>query len=66
MRSDLLVIELGSLIRRLERRIQSHPRYAAVLEVDTTDEAVQHALEGIEDAIAGLVMLHIQLRRDYQ
>lgn len=64
MRSDLLVSELGSIIRRLEHRIKTTPRYAAVLEdVDTQDEALQVALDGIEDAIAGLVMLHIQLRQ---
>lgn len=64
MRSEVLVAELAGLIRRLERRIQTNPKYAAVLDVDTTDEALQHVLEGVEDAICGLVMLHIQLRRD--
>lgn len=66
MRSDLLVSELGSLIRRLENRIRTNPRYAAVLEEDRAEDALQHTLDGIEDAIAGLVMLHIQLRRNHK
>lgn len=63
MRTELLIQELAGVIRRLEGRITRDPKYARLFEVDTTDEALQHTLEGIEDAVAGLVMLHIQLRR---
>lgn len=66
MRSELLIGELAGIIRRLEINIRSNPRYASLLDVDTQDEALAHVLEGIEDAIAGLVVLHIQLRRDHQ
>lgn len=63
MRSELFTQELAGVIRRLESRITRDPKYARLFDVDTPDEALQHTLDGIEDAIAGLVMLHIQLRR---
>lgn len=64
MRSEVLVNELAGIVRRMEQRINRSPKYAALLEQDSTDQSLQVVLEGIEDAIAGLVMLHIQLRRD--
>lgn len=66
MRSEILTTELASIIRRLQHRIESTPRYAALLDVDTQDEALAHVLEGIEDAIAGLVVLHIKTRERFQ
>lgn len=63
MRTEELLPELAGIIRRLEHRIQRDPKYASLLEVDTEDEAESFALDAIEDAIAGLIVLHIQLRR---
>lgn len=56
MLSEDLIAELGALIRRLERRIRLENVYT-----DRTPEDV--ALQGIEDAIIGLVLLHIQMRK---
>lgn len=64
MRSEELRPELAGLIARLEHRILADPRYAQVLGRDTADNSTSFTLQGIEDAIAGLVMLHIQMRRD--
>ena len=63
MNSDLLVTELAGLIRRLEHRINTNPKYAEVLGWGSEDEAVQLVLDGLEDAICGLVLLHIQTRK---
>lgn len=62
MRSELLVGELAGIIRRLENRIKTTPKYASLLQQDTEDAALELTLDGIEDAIAGLVLLHIHLR----
>lgn len=64
MRSELLIGELAGIIRRLEGRILTEPTYARLLEDE--DQAVAHVLKGIEDAIAGLVVLHINIRRNHQ
>lgn len=62
MLSELLLQELGGIIRRLENRVRTSPRWANVLQEDTTDASLQVVLEGLEDAICALVMLHIQIR----
>lgn len=64
MRSEELRPELAGIISRLEHRILTDPRYAQVLGRDTADNSTTLTLQGIEDAIVGLVMLHIQMRRD--
>lgn len=64
MNSELLAGELGGIIRRLEHRIKTTPRYAQILEQDSEDESLAQTLGALEDAICGLVMLHIQLRRN--
>lgn len=66
MRSEVLSGELAGLIRRLQNRIEGEQQYAHLLSTDSKDQSLQHVLRGIEDAIAGLVVLHIQLRRDHQ
>lgn len=57
MLSDDLVNELGSLIRRLESKIRLEPVYV-------TREGDWLTLDALENAIIGLVLLHIQLRRN--
>lgn len=64
MRSEELRPELAGLIARLEHRILTDPRYAQVLGRDQAENSVAFTLQGLEDAIVGLVMLHIQMRRD--
>lgn len=64
MRSEELRPELAGIIARLEHRIMADPKYATVLQRDAVDNTKAFTLAGIEDAIAGLVMLHIQIRRD--
>lgn len=64
MRSEQLRPELAGLIARLEHRILADPRYAQVLGRDTQDNSRAHTLAALEDAIIGLVMLHVQIRRD--
>lgn len=64
MRSEQLRPELAGIISRLEHRILTDPRFAQVLGRDTADNSTTLTLQGIEDAIVGLVMLHIQMRRD--
>lgn len=66
MRSEELTNELAGLISRLSHRIQRHPTYTTVLQRDTQDQSLSLTLDGIEDAICGLILLHIQLRRDHQ
>ena len=63
MRSEELVSELGAIIRRCELRINSSPRWAAILEQEFEAQSTERALTALEDAIATLVMLHIQIRK---
>lgn len=62
MRSEALVGELAGIIRRCERRILESPEWVTRLSDDSQDATLARALNDIEDAIASLVMLHIQLR----
>jgi hypothetical protein len=64
MRSEELRPELAGIIARLEHRILADPAYAQVLGRDDPANSQAFILDGIERAIAGLVMLHIQVRRD--
>ena len=66
MRSEQLSGELGSLIRRMEQRIRSHPMYADLLSSGTDDAELYHVLSSIEDAIVGLVLLHIRMRQEFE
>lgn len=66
MRSEELRPELAGIIARLEHRILTDPRYVQVLGRDEPNNSRDFILSGIEDAIAGLVMLHIQVRRDFR
>lgn len=66
MESELLGNELAGIIARLNHRLRTDPKYARTMTRDTQDNSLELALEGIEDAICGLVMLHIQLRREHQ
>ena len=61
MRTEELVPELASLVNRLEFRIKTNPRYARLLAVE--NETKEFTIEAIEDAIAGLVILQMQLRK---
>lgn len=63
MESEPLINELAGVIRRLERRIREDSRYVGPLEADTQDAAERFTLAGLEDAIVGLLILHIQLRQ---
>lgn len=63
MRTEELQNELAGLINRMSLRLVRDPKYARALQRDTQDNSVDLTLDGIEDAICGLVMLHIQLRR---
>lgn len=56
MLSEDLINELGALIRRLEKRIRLDNIY-----MDRDPENV--VLAGLEDAIIGLVLLHIKARQ---
>lgn len=64
MMSSDLNGEIAGLISRLQRRVTTEPRMAPVLQRDTKDQSRDLILSGIEDAIIGLVMLHIQTRRE--
>ncbi len=66
MRSEQLSGELGSLIRRMEQRIRSHPMYADLLSSGSDDAELYHVLSSIEDAIVGLVLLHIRMRQEFE
>jgi hypothetical protein len=63
--SDILLSELAGLIRRMERRISTDPKYADVLAWGSQEEAEHLVLNGLEDAIAGLALLHIQTRKRF-
>lgn len=63
MRSEELQAEVAGIIGRLGTRLHRDPNIARSLLRDTEENSVDTALEGIEEAILGLVMLHIQLRR---
>ena len=65
MRSEELSGELGSLIRRMEGRIRNHPTYADLLASGTDDAELFHVLSALEDAIVGLVLLHIKMRQEF-
>lgn len=56
MLSEDLITELGSLIRRLERRVRLENVF---MDQDPADVV----LRGIEEAIIGLVLLHIKTRQ---
>ena len=66
MRSEQLSGELGSLIRRMEGRIRSHPMYADLLSQGGNDAELYHVLSSLEDAIVGLVLLHIRTRQEFE
>lgn len=61
MRTEELVPELASLVNRLEFRVKTNPKFHRLLTVDS--EAREFTIEAIEDAIVGLVILQIQLRK---
>ena len=63
MRSEEVAGEVAGIIGRLGTRLQRDPALAQSLTRDTEENSVETALEGIEEAILGLVMLHIQVRR---
>lgn len=63
MRSEELQAEVAGIVGRLGTRLQRDPRFAQALLRDTEENSVQTTLEGIEEAILGLVMLHIQVRQ---
>lgn len=63
MRSEELQGEIAGLISRLALRMRTDPGMARALQRDTEDHSVNITLDGIEEAIIGLVMLHIQVRR---
>ncbi len=58
--------ELTGIILRAHHHIDRDSRYAELLAQDSTDNSLEFALNAIEDAIAGLALLHIQLRRDHK
>ena len=64
MMSSDLNGEVAGLISRLQHRVRTDPKMVPVLGRDTTDQSKDLILSGIEDAIIGLVMLHVQVRRD--
>lgn len=66
MRSEELSGELGALVRRMERRVRSHPMYADLLSAGTDDAELYHVLSSLEDAIVGLVLLHIRTRQEFE
>jgi len=66
MRSEQLSGELGSLIRRMEQRILQHPMYADLLSSGADDAELYHVLSSLEDAIVGLVLLHIRMRQEFE
>lgn len=66
MRSEELTGELGSLIRRMEQRIRTHPMYSDLLAQGELDADLFHVLTALEDAIVGLVLLHIRTRQEFQ
>jgi hypothetical protein len=66
VRSEELGPELAGIISRMQHRILVDPRYAQVLGRDEPSVSRDFILSGIEDAIAGLIMLHIQVRRDFR
>jgi len=53
--SEDLITELGSLIRRLESKIRRDPGLLA-------EDPEYMTLNGIENAIIGLILLHVKLR----
>lgn len=63
MRSEEVQGEVAGIIGRLGTRLQRDPEFARALVRDTEENSVSVALDGIEEAILGLVMLHIQVRR---
>ena len=63
MMSSDLNGEVAGLISRLQHRVSTDPKMGQVLQRDTEDQSKQLILSGLEDAIIGLVMLHIQIRR---
>lgn len=63
MRTDELNAEVAGLIARLSIRMRTDPELARSMNRDTPDSSVDLTLQGIEDAILGLVQLHIQVRR---
>lgn len=65
MRSEELSGELGSLIRRMEQRIRTNPMYADLLQQGGSDAEMYHVLSALEDAIVGLVLLHIRTRQEF-
>lgn len=64
MMSSDLNGEVAGLISRLQHRVRTDPKMIPVLGRDTTDQSKGLILSGIEDAIIGLVMLHVQVRRE--
>ena len=64
MRSEELNSELAGILTRMRSRILADPALAKALALDNQDHSKQVILEGIEQAILGLVMLHMQVRRD--
>jgi hypothetical protein len=64
MMSSELNGEVAGLISRLQHRVTTDPKMASVLGRDTKDQSRDLILSGIEDAIIGLVMLHVQVRRE--
>lgn len=64
MMSSELNGEIAGLISRLQRRVTTDAKMASVLGRDTKDQSKDLILSGIEDAIIGLVMLHVQVRRE--
>ena len=65
MRSEELSGELGSLIRRMEQRIRTNPMYADLLQQGDNDAELYHVLSALEDAIVGLILLHIRTRQEF-
>lgn len=64
MRSEELNSELAGILTRMRQRILADPAMAKALALDNQKHSEQVILEGIEQAILGLVMLHMQVRRD--
>ena len=63
MMSNDLAGEIAGLISRLQHRIRTDPQMPRVLGRDDEQNSTDLTLAGIEEAIIGLVMLHIQVRR---
>lgn len=63
MRSEEVNNELAGLISRLQHKVRVDPAMPLYLSRDTEDISRELILSGIEDALIGLILLHIQVRR---